>query len=101
MWKHAVVFVDVELDQSTDRGDMANSKSREHSLRVLRSCYDCAVRDLAVLILHLLATVARLAGPGVDGGEEIEDLETESTARRKTSTPGRRRQPGGVAGVVP
>ena len=29
-----------------------------------RSCYDCAVRDLAVLFLHLLATVARLAGPG-------------------------------------
>src|SRR5713226_8901385 len=25
---------------------------------------DCAVRDLAVLFLHLLATVARLAGPG-------------------------------------
>jgi putative transposase len=29
-----------------------------------RSCSDCAVRDLAVLVLHLLATVARLAGPG-------------------------------------
>ena len=25
---------------------------------------DCAVRDLAVLFLHLLVTVARLAGPG-------------------------------------
>src|SRR5438445_8733826 len=29
-----------------------------------RSRYDCAVRDLAVLFLHLLATVARLVGPG-------------------------------------
>jgi hypothetical protein len=29
-----------------------------------RSRYDCAVRDLAFLLLHLLATVARLAGPG-------------------------------------
>ena len=29
-----------------------------------RSCYDWAVRDLAVLFLHLLATIARLAGPG-------------------------------------
>src|SRR2546428_2732510 len=29
-----------------------------------RSCWDCAVHDLAVLVLHLLATVARLAGPG-------------------------------------
>ena len=26
--------------------------------------HDCAMRDLAVLFLHLLATVARLAGPG-------------------------------------
>src|SRR5437667_5995373 len=41
---------------------MANSKMREHSLGVSRT--DCAVRDLAVLFLHLLATVARLAGPG-------------------------------------
>src|SRR6266850_5821090 len=31
---------------------------------MLHSCSDCAVRDLAVLVLHLLATVARLAGPG-------------------------------------
>jgi predicted nucleic acid-binding protein len=43
---------------------MANSKIREYFLRVLGSCYDCAVRDLAVLVMHLLATVARLAGPG-------------------------------------
>ena len=43
---------------------MANSKIREHLLLGSRSCYDCAVRDLAVLFLHLLATVARLAGPG-------------------------------------
>ena len=26
--------------------------------------YDCAARDLVVLFVHLLATVARLAGPG-------------------------------------
>src|SRR6266850_766165 len=31
---------------------------------MLQSCSDCAVRDLAVLVLHLLATVARLVGPG-------------------------------------
>lgn len=43
---------------------MANSEIREHPLRVSRTCYDCVVRDLAVLVLHLLATVARLAGPG-------------------------------------
>src|SRR6059036_3626816 len=29
-----------------------------------RAREDCAMRDLAVLFLHLLATVARLAGPG-------------------------------------
>jgi hypothetical protein len=28
------------------------------------ACYDRAMRDLSVLILHLLATIARLAGPG-------------------------------------
>jgi hypothetical protein len=43
---------------------MANSKIREHFLHVPRSCEDCAVRDLAVLLLHLVATVARVAGPG-------------------------------------
>src|SRR6202790_5526345 len=32
--------------------------------RISPACYDRAVRDLAVLFLHLLATVARLAGPG-------------------------------------
>jgi hypothetical protein len=44
---------------------MANSKFREHSClcRHLGS-QDPAVRDLAVLFLHVLATVARLAGPG-------------------------------------
>lgn len=47
-----------------DRVCMANSKFREHFARVPRSCEDCAVRDLAVLLLHLPATVARLAGPG-------------------------------------
>jgi hypothetical protein len=31
---------------------------------ISRSCYDCAMRDLAVLFLHVLATVARPAGPG-------------------------------------
>ena len=36
----------------------------ERFLRISRCCYDCAVRDLAVLLLHVLATVARLAGPG-------------------------------------
>ena len=29
-----------------------------------RSCWDCAVPDLAVRRLHVLATVARLVGPG-------------------------------------
>jgi transposase InsO family protein len=33
-------------------------------LSISRPRYNCAVRDLAVLFLHLLATVARLAGPG-------------------------------------
>src|SRR5260370_5058667 len=32
--------------------------------RISPACYDRAMRDLAVLFLHLLATVARLAGPG-------------------------------------
>jgi hypothetical protein len=27
-------------------------------------CYDWAVRNLVVLLVHVLATVARLAGPG-------------------------------------
>ncbi len=43
---------------------MASSKIREHSLPVLQSWQHCAVRDLSVLFLHLLATVVRLAGPG-------------------------------------
>ena len=43
---------------------MANSKIGQHSLGGSRSCWDRPVRDLAVLFLHLLATVARLAGPG-------------------------------------
>jgi hypothetical protein len=32
---------------------------RERFCGISRSCYDCAVRDLAVLLLHVLATVAR------------------------------------------
>jgi len=43
---------------------MANSKIREHSLPVSQSWPHGAVRDLAVIFLHLLATVARLADPG-------------------------------------
>ena len=35
-----------------------------HFLRVPRSWQHCAVRDLAALLLHLVATVARVAGPG-------------------------------------
>src|SRR5580765_3097593 len=35
-----------------------------HSSPVSRTWSHCAVRDLAVLFLHLLTTVARLAGPG-------------------------------------
>src|SRR5216684_2497654 len=31
---------------------------------ILPACYDRGMRDLVVLFLHLLATVARLAGPG-------------------------------------
>ena len=31
---------------------------------ISQPCYAGAMRDLAVLFLHLLATVARLAGPG-------------------------------------
>ena len=33
-------------------------------LRISRSCLIGPVRDLAVLLVHVLATVARLAGPG-------------------------------------
>ena len=36
---------------------------------VARSCSDRAVRDLVVLFLHLLVTVARLGGPG--GGRSV------------------------------
>jgi hypothetical protein len=43
---------------------MANCKTRERLLGFRRSCQDGAVRDLTVLLLHLLAIVARLAGPG-------------------------------------
>jgi hypothetical protein len=32
--------------------------------RIWRSCYDCAVRELAVLLLHVVTTVVRVAGPG-------------------------------------
>ena len=32
--------------------------------RIWPACYDGAMRDLAVLFLHLLTTVARLTGPG-------------------------------------
>ena len=39
-----------------------------------RSCYDCVVRDLAVLVLHRLATVARLVGPG--GARSVIDVAT-------------------------
>src|SRR5882724_12233058 len=42
---------------------MANSSIPEQ-FSVPRCWSDRAVRDLAVLLLHLLATVARLAGPG-------------------------------------
>jgi hypothetical protein len=42
---------------------MANCKIPEHFV-ASRILVGCAVRDLAVLFLHLLATVARLAGPG-------------------------------------
>jgi hypothetical protein len=42
---------------------MANSKFLCIS-RISPACYDGTMRDLAVLFLHLLATVARLAGPG-------------------------------------
>ena len=34
------------------------------SISLVSRCYDGAVRDLAVLFIHLLTTVARLAGPG-------------------------------------
>ena len=40
-----------------------NANSRT-SLRIAGCCYDCAVRDLAVLLVHVLATVARLAVSG-------------------------------------
>jgi hypothetical protein len=43
---------------------MANCKIREHFVRLTRFRSDWAVRDLVVLFLHLLATVARLTGPG-------------------------------------
>src|SRR5262249_27601735 len=31
---------------------------------IWRSCYDSSVRELAILLLHVFATVVRLAGPG-------------------------------------
>jgi hypothetical protein len=61
------VTADEKLDRtSQSRVSLctADSKFCEHFARVPRCCEDCAVRDLAVLLLHLLATVARLAGPG-------------------------------------
>src|ERR1700724_1467147 len=42
---------------------MANSKFLGIS-RISPACYEGAMRDLSLLFLHLLATVARLAGPG-------------------------------------
>src|SRR5205807_779663 len=42
-------------------GRIADSRA---FLGISRSCYDCVVRDLAVLLLHVVATVARIAGPG-------------------------------------
>ena len=42
---------------------MANSEFTSIS-RIWPACYDGAMRDLAVLFLHLLTIVARLAGPG-------------------------------------
>ena len=42
---------------------MANSQFLSISWTSL-ACCDCAMRDLAAVVLHLLATVARLAGPG-------------------------------------
>ena len=33
-------------------------------LGISRSCYDAVMRDLAVLFIHLITTIAQLAGPG-------------------------------------
>jgi hypothetical protein len=43
------------------RGELLNSCGISS---ISRPRYNCAVRDLAVLFLHRLATDARLAGPG-------------------------------------
>jgi hypothetical protein len=42
---------------------LANCQIRRHLLDFGR-WHDCAMRDLVILFLHLLATIARLAGPG-------------------------------------
>ena len=39
---------------------------------ILPACRDPAMRDLAALVLHLLATVVRLAGPGGVGASVTE-----------------------------
>jgi hypothetical protein len=63
---------------------MASSKIREHSLPVSQSWWDCGVRDLVVLFLHLLATVARLAGPGGTRSVVAESVLSSSTNCRST-----------------
>jgi hypothetical protein len=52
------------VDASPERGSAWRIAKSRAFLRILRSCDDCAVRDLTVLVLHLLTTIARLAGPG-------------------------------------
>jgi hypothetical protein len=56
-------------------------------LRVSRTGYDGGRRDLAVLFLHLLATIARLAGPG--GTRSVVAESVLLRAHNKTSPPHR------------
>jgi hypothetical protein len=55
-WGEERIAAEILLKLSI-RQCMTNSKIREHSLPVVQSCSDPTVRDLAVLFLHLLATL--------------------------------------------
>ena len=57
---------------------MENCKIRSNFLNVAR-WHDCARRDLAVLFLHLLATVARLVGPGGAHSVVAESISSSTT----------------------
>jgi hypothetical protein len=66
--------VGVEIGRTGRQADGFDTGRRPHALHGellnhehflnLAKWHDCAMRDLAVLLMHLLATVARLVGPG-------------------------------------